>query len=286
MITPWMALDAGIFAKHGLDVSLVYIASGPKGVAAVLSGDAPIALTSGESLVRARTTGADLITIAEHTDTFVFSLMTQSALKKPEDLKGKSLGVTRIGASTHRGLLEALKHFGLTPGKDVTVLQIGGVPEILAAMETGAIAGGILSPPTSTLAKQKGYHELLDIGSLGIPFQQSTFVTREVFVRENPEVIRAFIKAAVEAIHRIKADKALAKKVLAKYTKVSDDAVLEETYQLFGVKYLKRVPYPSEAAVKTVLEDIPDTKGRNPKEFVDPRWVKELEDSGFIKSLK
>jgi len=285
----WAAQEAGLFEKHGLDVTLIYVSSGPKAVAAILAGETPISIASGEALVRARLSGADLVAFAEQTGTFVFSLITLPSVKRPEDLKGKALGVTRFGASTHRGLLEALKHFGLVPGRDVTVLQVGGVPEILASMEGGRIAGGVLSPPTSIIAKQKGYHELLDIGSLGIPFQQAALVAREAYIRERPDVIRAVTKAIVEAIHRIKSDKALAKRILTKYTKVQDDAVLEETYRLFVTNHLKQPPYPAEAAVKTVLDDAaesnPKVRSANPKEFVDLRWLRELEESGFIRQL-
>lgn len=285
----WAAQDAGLFEKHGLDVTLVYVSSGPKAVAAILAGETPISIASGEALVRARLSGADLVAFAEQTGTFVFSLITLPSVKRPEDLKGKALGVTRFGASTHRGLLEALKHFGLVPGRDVTVLQVGGVPEILASMEGGRIAGGVLSPPTSSVAKQKGYHELLDIGSLGIPFQQAALVAREAYIRERPDVIRAVSKAIVEAIHRVKSDKALAKKILAKYTKVQDDAVLEETYRLFVTNHLKPIPYPAEAGIKTVLDDAaesnPKARSANPREFVDPRWLRELEESGFVRQL-
>ena len=285
----WAAQEAGYFEKHGLDVTLVYISSGPKAVAAILAGETPVSIASGEALVRARLSGADVVAFAEQTGTFVFSLITLPGVKRPEDLKGKALGVTRFGASTHRGLLEALKHFGLVPGRDVTILQVGGVPEILASMEGGRIAGGVLSPPTSVVAKQKGYHELLDIGSLGIPFQQAALVAREAYIREHPDVIRAVVKAIVEAIRRVKTDKALAKRILTKYTKVQDDAVLEETYRLFVVNHLKPVPYPSEAAVKTVLDDVAETnpkaRAAQPREFVDPRWLRELEDSGFIRQL-
>jgi ABC-type nitrate/sulfonate/bicarbonate transport system substrate-binding protein len=285
----WTAQDAGFFEKQGLDVTLVYISSGPKAVAAILAGELAISVASGEALVRARLNGADVVAIAEQTGTFVFSLVTLPSVKRPEDLKGKALGVTRFGASTHRGLLEALKHFGLVPGRDVTVLQVGGVPEILASMEGGRIAGGVLSPPTSIVAKQKGYHELLDIGSLGIPFQQAAYVAREAYLRQHPNVARAFVRGIVEAIHRVKSDRALAKRVLAKYTKVQDDAILEETYRLFVTNRLKPIPYPAEAAIKTVLDDAAETnpkaRAANPKEFMDPRWLRELEDSGFVRQL-
>lgn len=289
MAAPWIAYEEGLFKKNGLDVSLVYIASGPKALSAVLAGETPISLTSGQSLVQARLRGAEVVSIADHAYTFVFSLMTKPGITRAEDLRGKKLGVTRFGASTHMGLIKALEHFKLRPVQDVAVLQIGGVPEILAAILSGSIDGGIVSPPTNIRAKKLGLHELLDLGTLQIPFQQSTVITTESYSRSNPEVVRAYVKSFVEAIHLGKTNKNLAKRVISKYTKVQEDEILEDTYQIFVVKYLKQAPYPSEAAVQTVIDDIaekdPKVKSANPKEFVDPRWVKELDDSGYIANL-
>src|SRR3990172_9005785 len=139
MAVPWIGVEEGIFKKNGLDVSLVYIASGPKSLAAVLAGGTPIALSFRQSLVQAHLRGSDIVSIADHAYTFVFSLMTKPEITKPEQLRGKKLGVTRFGSSTHMGVIKALEHFKLRPVQDVAVLQIGGVPEILAAILSGNI---------------------------------------------------------------------------------------------------------------------------------------------------
>lgn len=289
MVTPWIAYEEGIFRKNGLDANLVYVSSGSKSLAAILSGETPITLASGQALVQARLQGADVVSIADHTYTFVFSLMTKPQIKKPEDLRGKKLGVVNFGGSTHMGLVKALEHFRLRPVQDVAVLPIGGVPEILAAILSGSIDGGILSPPTNIRAEKLGLHELLDLGTLDIPFQQTTVITTDSYSRSNPDIVRTYVKSFVDAIHVGKTNKALAKRIISKYTKVNDDGILENTYEIFIVKYLKRIPYPNDRAVKTVLDDIgeknPKARTANPKEFVDARWVKELDDSGYIGSL-
>ena len=122
-----------------------------------------------------------------------------------------------------------------------------------------------------------------------IPFQQTTLITTERYSRSNPEVVRAYVKSFVEAIHLGKTNKSLAKRVISKYTKVTDDEILEDTYQLFIVKYLKNAPYPSEAAIKTVLDYVsekdPKARTASPKDFVERRWVKDLDDSGYIGNL-
>lgn len=289
MAAPWIAYEEGLFKKNGLDVSMGLIAGGARVISAILSGDNPISLAGGDALVQARLRGADLVSIADHAYTFVFSLMTSPNIKNPEDLRGKKLGILNFGGSTDLALIKVIEHYKLRPVQDVAVLAIGGIPEILASIQSGRIDGGILSPPTSIRAKKLGLHEFLDLGTLQIPFQQTTVITTERYSRSNPEVVRAYVKSFVEAIHLGKTNKNLAKRVISKYTKVTDDETLEDTYQLFVVKYLKEAPYPSEAAIKTVLDYVgekdPKARTARPKDFVEPRWVKELEDSGYIGNL-
>jgi len=289
MTALWVAGDAGIFRKNGLEVGLVFIASGPKAVAAILAGETPFALAGGSSLVQSRLRGADLVSIADHANTFVFSLMTRPDIKKPADLKGKKLGVARFGSSSHTGLVVALRHYGLDPSRDVAVIQVGGMPEILAAIQAGGVDGGVISPPTNIRAKQMGLNEFLDLGTLQIPYQQNTFIVSESYIRSNPDTVRAFARSIVDAIHLAKTDRSLTRKIIGKYTRVKDEEVLEGTYETFVMKYLKEAPYPSEAAVKTMLDEVaksdPKASTANLREFIDPRWIRELEESGYIARL-
>jgi NitT/TauT family transport system substrate-binding protein len=288
MLTPWAALEAGIFKKNGLDVELIYIAGGPTAAAALLGGDVQVILATGDVVVRGRLQGADLVSFADATSTLVFSLMARPEILRPEDLKGKRLGVTRFGTATHAALLAALNHFRLNPA-DVTILQMGGLPQIMAGIETGGIAAGVLSPPTNIKAKKLGMKELLDIGTLNIPYQQSTFIARAGWIRKSPEIMRKLTRSIVEAIHRIKTDRPMAQKVLAKYTKIEDPWVVEEAYRIFALNYLPEIPYPSEQAVQQRLEELAlkDEKARaaSPKDFIDASWIRELESSGFIARL-
>lgn len=288
MLTPWVGVEAGIFKKNGLEVQLIYIAGGSTAAAALIGGDVQISLASGDGVVRGRLQGIDLISFADMTSTLVFSLMVQTEVSAPDDLKGKKLGITRFGTSSHAALVAGLKRLRINLS-DVTVLQMGGIPQVLAGLESGAISGGILSAPTNIKGKKLGMKELLDIGTLKIPFQMNTFIARGDFIRRNPESMRRLVQAIIESIHKIKADQAFATKVLAKYTKIEDPEILAETYRMFAVRYLSRAPYPSEEAVKQRLAEIAIQDQRaasaNAKDFIDPRWIKELEDSGFIARL-
>jgi NitT/TauT family transport system substrate-binding protein len=288
MLTPWVASEAGIFKRNNLAVELVYIAGGSVTAAALVGGDVQAMLANGEVVVRSGLQGSDMISFADTTSTLVFSLMARPEITRPEDLRGKRLGVSRFGTATHAALVAALDHFRV-PTSEVTILQMGGVPQILAGIQKGAIAAGVLSPPINIKAKKMGMKELLDIGTLKVPYQQSTFVARQEWIKKNPETMRALTRSIVEGIHKIKTDKPFAEKILAKYTKIEDPEIVEEAYRIFALNYLPEVPYPSEAAVRQRLAELAasDEKARtaNPKDFIDVRWVQELERSGFIAKL-
>ncbi len=288
MLTPWVALEAGIFKKNGLDVQLIYIAGGSTAAAALIGGDVQVSLASGDGVVRGRLQGVDLLSFADMTSTLVFSLMGRPEIPTAKDLRGKRVGATRFGTSSYAALLAGLRHFGVQPN-DLTVLQMGGIPQILLGLQSGGISGGVLSPPNNIKAKKLGMKEFLDVGTLKLPFQMNTFIVKGDFIRKYPDTIRRLVRSIVEAIHKIKTDQSFATRVLAKYTKVEDPEILAETYQIFAIKYLPRAPFPSEEAVKRRLAELvaEDDRARTAqsKEFVDSRWVKELEDSGFISRL-
>lgn len=288
MLTPWVALESGLFKKNGLDVELIYIAGGSATAAALVGGDIQVMLANGDVVVRGRLQGSDMVSFADTTSTFVFSLMARPEISTAEDLKGKRLGVSRFGTATHAALLAALDHFRV-PASEVTILQMGGIPQIMAGLEKRAIAAGVLSPPINIKAKKMGMKELLDIGTLKLPYQQSTFVARQEWIKKNPEAMRGLTSSIVEGIHKIKTDKPFAQKILAKYTKIEDPEIIEEAYRIFALNYLPEVPYPSVVAVRRRLADFAsnDEKARsaNPDDFVDLRWVQELENSGFIAKL-
>lgn len=288
MLTPWVALESGIFKKNRLAVELVYIAGGSATAAALLGGDIQVMLANGEVVLRSRLQGSDMISFADTTSTLVFSLIARPEIARAEDLRGKRLGVSRFGTATHAALVAALDHFRV-PTSEVTILQMGGVPQIMAGIEKGAIAAGVLSPPINIKAKKMGMKELLDIGTLKVPYQQSTFVARQEWIKRSPETMRALVRSIVESIHKIKEDKPFAQRILAKYTKIEDAEIVEEAYRIFALNYLPEVPYPSEAAVRQRLADLAasDEKARaaNPEDFIDARWVQELDRSGFIAKL-
>ena len=286
----WIAKETGVFKKNGLDVDLVYIAGGPRSMAALLSGQLQVIGTGGNSLVAANLNGAkDAVLIATTYNTLVFSLMTRGNVKDPKELKGKSLGVTGFGSLSDFTLRTLLKRSGFDPTRDVVIRPMGGYPEILAAMQSGALDGGIISPPINLKAQELGFRELIDAGSIGFEYASTCYGTTRSFIRERRETVAQFTRSLTEAIHRFKTDKAGSLKIIQQYTKTRETAVLEETYRVYAQKYLPRAPYPTLNGVKAILDSfgdsIPAAKSASPETFVDMSFVQELEKSGAIARL-
>lgn len=288
MLPTWVAYEQGLFTKNGLEVTMDYLATSPLLTAAMLSGEVQIAEAAEEVVITSGLEGSDLVILASGGERLLFSLYTKTDIAKVEDLKGKKIGVTRRGASTDFAARYLLTKFNLKPDQDVALVAIGGVPEILAALQGGAVEGGVVSPPTTIKAKQAGFKELVDISALDLPFYQAPVVARKSWVRDNPETLRKFMKAYVEAIAVIKKDKNVTKKAIGKYTQTTDDAVLEESYNAF-VKILPQAPYPRLDAIKVGMDQValtnPKAKDADPNQFFDARWVEELDKSGYIASL-
>jgi len=289
MIPPWMAREAGIFAKHGLEVEVIATPSGVEGMNALIAGEVQFLQIAGGTTVSAALGGADVIILGTTIDTFVQNLMVRPEIEKAEQLKGKSLGISRFGTSIDTGARVALRHFGLVPEKDVAIVQVGSVEATVLAMQGNRVQAGILSFPSIARAKKLGHRLLLDIGALGIPYASTGMTTRGRLVREDPDLIRRYMAAQVEAIARAKRDRNFAMTVMGKYLRTNDSEMLSETYDIYVQKHLLKVPLPSVDAIKTVLEELaprnPKAKEADPRKFFDDSFVRQMQSSGFIDSL-
>lgn len=289
MIPPWMAREAGIFNKHGLEVEVIATPSGVEGMNALIAGEVQFLQIAGGTTASAALGGADVIVIGTTIDTFVQNLMVRPEIDRAEQLKGKSLGITRFGTSIDTGARIALRHFGLIPEKDVAIVQIGGMESLVPAMQANRIQAGILSYPAIGRARKLGHHVLLDIASLGVAYASTGMSTRGRVIREDPDLVRRYMSAQVEAIARAKRDKSLAMKVMGKYLRLTDPEVLSEAYDIYVNKHLLRVPLTTVDALKGVLEELaarnPKAKEMDPRKFFDDSFVRQLQTSGFIDGL-
>ncbi len=283
----WIAKDAAIFAKHGLDVDLLFTGGG-RAITSLLGGDTPIATVGGPSVIAARLAGSDVIITAHVFDTMLYSLMVNPEIHTLADLKGKKLGASRFGSATDFALRYVLKENGFDPVKDVVIFQIGGQSETLAALKAGSIQGGVIASPATAEAKRLGMKELINMANLGVEYPHTTIATTGRFLRTNRETVLRFTRAYVEGIHRFLNDREFSLKVIGKYTKIQNRAALEATYDDYA-PYVKKIPMPAVGSIKTVLEQLstadPKAKTARPQDFIDPGVVAELEREGFFKQL-
>ena len=286
----WIAKDLGYFEKNGLDVDPVLIQSGPRSVAALLSGEMPIINTGANSAISAILGGTkEPVVIATFYNTLVFSVIGKPEIASIGGLKHKVLGVTQAGSLSDFTARLVLAQAGLVPQRDVTLLPTGDYNGMVVSLSKGLIDAGVISPPSTLRARKLGFREILDVGTAGIEFAGTSIATTRTLARESPDIPRRIVKALVEAIHRYKTDKSASIRVLAHWTKTQDREVLDELYQIYSGPNLPRAPGPSEKAVRAVLDSlsdrVPAAKSANPKDFVDDSFVRELVESGFLKSL-
>jgi len=275
----WVAQDGGYFAREGVPAELIYIRGGPQTMSALVSGEVPFAQIYGGALVAAGLTGADVVIIAGLINSPFFSIITTKGIDKPEDLRGKKLGISTFGSATDFALRLALKKWNLKADSEVTILQMRGVPEILPAMASGALHGGILSPPTNMMAIRAGFKELAYLPSIGISFQHTSIATSRKYLERNRATALKVLRAYRGAVERIKADKAFTVKTLSKYMATQDKVVLDYSYNT-ALPLFRPLPYPTNEGIQAVLDFLgdkdPKAKLAQPKDFVDNSLLDEL----------
>jgi ABC-type nitrate/sulfonate/bicarbonate transport system substrate-binding protein len=286
----WLTKEAGIFKKYNIEPEFIYIAGGPPSLQALIAGDVAIAFTAGGATVAANLQGSDVVLLGASIDSLPFELWSIPSIKKPEQLKGTKLGVSRIGATTDFIARYLLKKWNLQPDREVAIFQTGSGPQVFAALKGGSVQSGVLSTGPETLnAEAAGFFRLADVASSGLVYPFGPFAARQSFLKSHADLVMRFMKAYVEGIHRFKTDKAAALSVLEKYTKQKPTPAAEKIYEIYATKYFKRVPEATPAAIQTILEELsanrPLPAGVTPQRFAEPRFIRELVTSGFIDSL-
>jgi ABC-type nitrate/sulfonate/bicarbonate transport system substrate-binding protein len=284
----WVAQDAGTFAKNGLDVALEYIPTGSTLIQTIVAGEADFGIAGSEAPISASLGGAEMLILAPTVDRLLFTIYARPEITDGAAMRGRRLGITRVGSSTDFAARQWIQSLGLRPGDDVPIVQLGGQTEMLAGLQSGAVDASVLSAPTDIQARRAGFRDLADLSRLDFPFYQSSVIATRRVVNDRPDVVRRFMRAIVEANAIIHQDKAAAKQALAHYSQSTDDEVLEASYEA-ALPAIPRVPLPTRAAVESAIELValtnPAATGADPARFFDARFVQELDDSGFIKSL-
>lgn len=284
----WVAKDAGLFDKYGIDATVIFISGSIRGIQAILAGDIPIGEGGGPGLTSARLAGGDVVALAGNINVLPYYLVAQPSIKRPEDLRGKIGGNHIAGTTAEFALRVGLKKMGLEPGKDVQLRVIGGSIDRMIALQKGIVNFTVVTEAGKAMAEKLGYPMLIDMAALQIPFPQNGVYTSTRFIREHTDTVRRYMKAYVEAIHYYRTHKEETMNIMRKYSRLDDRKVLEESWDWHN-RYMPDAPYPPLDGYQTILRDLAATNPKaaqaNAKDFVDSRFVKELEDSGFIKSL-
>lgn len=286
---PWMAKEAGLFKKYNLDYEQVFAASSSIVTAALLGGDAEMTLTGGIGNVRAYVHGStDVVFVAGVKNVMTQSVVAGKDIKKPQDLKGKRIGVSRIGGNTHYFTIQALRRFGLEPNRDFTFIQTGGDPEALAALLSGQIDAATLTPPSDAKALASGYHYIIYGPDLKIPYAATAFVTLRSVIARRSDVIGKFLRVMAEASKIMHTDREFVYKVLGKYLRVTDRSVLDAAYNA-EIKALEPRLAIKHEALQAILDEVartdPRAKKVTPGELIDSRYLDQMEKSGFFDRL-
>jgi NitT/TauT family transport system substrate-binding protein len=283
----WMAKELDLFERQGIQCNPIYMAS-TLAYQAMLAGETDFTVGASIPPVQARLGGADPLILVTYTSGFTFSIMARPPVQQPGDLKGKRVGVTRFGAPTDFGARIALKQWGLVPVKDVTLIQLGGLPEAFAALKSDSVQAAVLPPPFSTEAMRQGMVQLIDFNQSDIEFIGVGLTSTARFVSTHDEATRRVVRALVEGIWTFKGNREAAFRTIGKYTRSTDRNLLEETYQS-NRRVVRLAPRTTEAAVRNVLEALADqnprARGANAQDFYTNRFIDELEQTGFMRDL-
>ena len=285
----WVAHDGGYFAKEGLEDQMILIPSGTQLAQVTVAGEIDIGLLNGSSAMAAALQGADLKVIGNAGNKMIFSLYVRPEIKTVEALKGKKIGITRYGSAPDISIRYALKKHNLNPEKDLTLIQLGFMATVAGGLNGGSIDGGVVSPPTLFAVEKLGFKELINITDMDFAFPNPSLVAVGTILKSRPEVINRFMRAYSRGIQRAKNDREFTFRSMATYTKIQDMTVLQKAYDLYIGKVLEKAPYISMLGMQNALEDlaktVPAAKGAKPEQFIDHRFLDNLDKSGLLKEL-
>jgi NitT/TauT family transport system substrate-binding protein len=284
----WVMKEAGLFKQEGLDTDLIYIPSSSTIAQAMLAGSVAISSANSQVVVDSGLGGGDLVAIGAVVNVAAFYVMAPPEIKRVEDLKGKRIGVTRFGASTDFGVRKVLVKYGLDPSRDVTIIQIGGMPELAAALSKRLIYAAPMSFPTGYVAQKAGIAILFNLAKEDIPFMHVGLTTSRAFLKDHRPQAKAFLRAYGKAVHFMHTRKEETLKILAQYTNIKDVGMLEGSLK-YGYDFIEKIPLVKPQAFQTTLEEVakknPRAQQARAEQFYDNSLVEELNSEGFFKRL-
>lgn len=291
MLSLWAAQEQGFFAKHGIDAQLILIRGGSTLVASLLTGEIQMAYTSGVSVLGAAAQGVDVKMLTSISSRVSWKLIASPRIKKPEELRGKRFGVQSIVGSTWMYAMLALGQLGLEPKRDdISFLPIGDAVIIGHALEAGRIDAAVLDPALSRRLTNKGFSQLVDLAKTDASFPGLGLGVTRTYLDQQPATLEKVVSALTEglAFVQLPANKPVALKILMKQLRLTDAHAAEEGYQ-DHLLTLNRKPYPSlaglRAAQRLMAQQNPKVAALKVEDLADPRFVRQLDESGFIDRL-
>ncbi|HKA32379.1 MAG TPA: ABC transporter substrate-binding protein [Candidatus Binatia bacterium] len=288
LIHPFIAKDSGMFQKYGVDARLVLFEGGSLLAQAAMAGEIKMSITSGPVTIASRSAGADTIAIAGYINTLPYNLVTNKTITSLEQLKGKKIAISRFGSNTDTAVRLLLEKVGLNPNKDVTIIQVGAQPTRFQALVAGTIDATIIAPPFDITAKKQGYNVLVNLAEQSLAYPQQVVETTDRFIRENPQAVKNYLKGFIGGIHYALTNKEGAKKIMAKYLRITDPEILDATYASYAQTTDRRA-FPNmqgfRYAVDELARRVPAAKDKKAEDFVNMRFLNELEKEGFFKEL-
>jgi NitT/TauT family transport system substrate-binding protein len=284
---PWIAKDARIYERHGLDTELILLRGSGQSSQAIIGGSifaAPVTLAT---VMNADLSGADLVTVAHTVAGVQSKLLVKPEIKRPEDLRGKKLAISTFGSLGDFLNRHIIKKYGMEPGRDVILITIGNTPERIQALVSGGVDAADLNYPADAQAERLGFKVLWD-AKKEVSYPSMSVVTRRKSVLEDRDTVMRMVKAHVEAIHYLKTNKEFSLKVLSKYLKTNDRELLEGSYEIYRNDFIS-VPYPITQGLQATYDYValqrPEVWKHKPEEFMDASFIAELEKTGFIARL-
>jgi NitT/TauT family transport system substrate-binding protein len=283
----WLAYEGGFLREQGLDAELTNVSATPRIIPAMIAGEVNLSGMDPGASIMASLEGIDLALLFAGTNRPAFSVVTQPSIQQPQDLRGKSLGISRLGASTHTSALLALKLWGLAPDRDVAFRQLGESSAMIAAMEANQLDAAMLGVPWNAMARRMGYHEMLNLATQGPEYPTVIVGALRSWVAANEETVRRFARGYAQGRQRLLNDKPWAIEVFRKYLQLDDPTALDEFYAWVS-NCCPPIPYVSEEGTERLLADLareePRLAGRQASEWIDARFMREVEASGLVSS--
>lgn len=283
----WISYELGFFKEEGLNAELIYVNSATRALSALFAGQTQFTTGGVSTAVQAFMSGGDPVAIAGTVNKMNVSIFSVPEVQSPINLKGKTLGITRLGGLYDFAANYALKKWGLSAGCDVVLIQIGEIPALMAALESRAIQAAVLTTPFTVLASQKRYRELIDLSQSDLEFQNTVILSTRSLVKKSPETLRKFLRAYSRGLAAFHTQRDASLRVMAKYIKGIDPYLLEKSYEAY-LGWIPRLPYVNHAGMETAINltlGSDTTRKVKAEDVLDESFVNELEKNGFYKQL-